>query len=114
MSEFKKPEEIIEGVDLNYDLLHFFGYLTYLVNRDEVFPSEHICACHQRFMDLYGNQKPQEKKNLDKIIEVAKKITDNDSIGEYVNGVFLSSKQALYVYKEFLKLKLDSTPRWLH
>lgn len=64
MIEFKKAEEIIEGVDLNYDLLQTFGYLVYLVNRDEVFPTEHIISLHQRYMDLYGNQKPQELTGL--------------------------------------------------
>jgi len=27
MSKFKKAEEIVEGVDLNHDLLQIFGYL---------------------------------------------------------------------------------------
>lgn len=58
MSKFKTPEELIEGVALNYDLLQLFGYLVGLGWQEEVFPTEHVISLHQRLMDLYGNQKP--------------------------------------------------------
>jgi len=56
MSEFKKAEEIVEGVDLNRDLLQIFGYLVALGWQEKVFPTEHLIEIHQRFMDLYKNQ----------------------------------------------------------
>ena len=56
MSEFKKAEEIVEGVDLNRDLLQIFGYLVALGWQEKVFPTEHLNEIHQRFMDLYKNQ----------------------------------------------------------
>lgn len=62
-SEFTDPTKVIEGVDLNYDLLHLMGYLSYLVDRDEEFPSEHFIELHQRMMDLYGNQKPKKERS---------------------------------------------------
>lgn len=56
---FKSPEEIIEGVDLNYDLMHLSGYLVSLGWTEKVFPTEHVIALHQRVIDLYGNIKPR-------------------------------------------------------
>jgi len=56
--EFKPVEKIIEGVDLNYDLLQLLGYVYSLGETEREMPSAHVIALHQRFLDLYDNQKP--------------------------------------------------------
>lgn len=53
-------ETIIEGVDLNYDLLHLMGYLVKLGTTESEFPTEHICDLHSYFVKKYGNVRPLE------------------------------------------------------
>jgi|WetSurMetagenome_2_1015567.scaffolds.fasta_scaffold589458_1 hypothetical protein len=64
LKEFPDPAKIIEGVDLNYDLMQLLGYTVALGWTEKQMPSSHVIALHQRFLDLYGNQKTSEFKDL--------------------------------------------------
>ncbi len=56
--EFKKPEEILNGVDLNQDSLFLMGYIWAEGNQNRVFPTEHFCDLHNFIIKKYGNAKP--------------------------------------------------------
>jgi len=58
--KFPPVNKIVEGVDLNSDLLQVFGYLISLGWKEKVMPTEHLIDIHNRFMDLYGNQSPKD------------------------------------------------------
>jgi len=76
MSKFKKAEEIVEGVDLNHDLLQIFGYLVGLGWEEKVFPTEHVIEIHQRFMSLYKNQSVGRFEQLEVENEKLKKCVE--------------------------------------
>lgn len=78
---FKKPEEIIEGVDLNYDLLQLAGYLVSIGWTEKVFPDAHVCELHQRMMDLYGNHKVKQPEEKIERFFIHDKVTNSLYIG---------------------------------
>lgn len=48
-----KPEEILDGPDMNYDLHLLVGYVWAEGNQKTVFPSTHMCDLIAHFLDKH-------------------------------------------------------------